>query len=1009
MLPLCFLLFGLLLVLGTSSGRAMDLGQSSDGLIPNQYSFADSAAAEEEPLSVSGKEADAGKSQTAHAEGRKGVNAGKEEHSTPRKAESNKEGKDSLKMGDAGASKSFDGSLAVGHIRSHIGGSAESTMEDLFGDIIDMDHPVFDLKVEVDPAVKKLNDLIFHGSQGPDHDAIDLMEASLDIDRLARGFDIGEKATGLEGDESKLFDSLPEDETPEALRGIVSLEEEGIVAGHLLRLWQGHRRLGLSLRDALVNFEASIERERTRNAAIAAVMGVHKIRQGVVSAKELKVKAAEAKAELKMLRKQHKFLGKQRKRMHKMLEKQGEDPSIMVMQIENMWAPVDEVAAFDPGQGSSFLYSTKIVGMDAEHLMKTCGKLKVLLNRITEEVTRATPAQLTKEQKEEEELLAVLDPDTGPVAALSSESISALSQVNPTALQEADFEFLLGNVQDHLREPKAHHLSARPPMPPPSHISPNLSKVGDFGSDLKEEQIYPSGHPAEVYLPFHFGLHTLPKPADPETSHPSVIDEEDFGMGLTNANFGSFVEIEAKATPIGGQLVQNAPHLSSVVPHDNTTSASFVSLGSASEEAEEAGTERQSESAQEGEPAGASLQASASEKASAETEEKTTQAKDSREEGKGHSEGSEGHSGSSHGKENVAEIKANSETASGGGSSEEEGGTHHEASSSESGGDANAGAAASKVQGQQGDSEEPRNATPVVMVSKLEENACEVITDPVACMQKSECFQDFIYGVCFFNCTTAVTPEDCEKHKFCRFETKVPHNACINEGYQTTDAVIQKFEGIIRGCEHFTKKETCDWMHAHGLKELEERKANGKPESGKIPSTAHLGPSPYHCQWMPGPSDDSEADVGGASVCGNLREAPSAERLLWGTIVAEKEKKLREMKEKENFQQGDICVRPSDTWAVLQPDRPFYSTGSIVKFSCPPGSVLLGVSDEIECTPDGIFEPALSCVEENDLSEAQLRHLRRKTAVLSASEATQHGLSHTFAAIGAFLSLWILA
>lgn len=119
---------------------------------------------------------------------------------------------------------------------------------------------------------------------------------------------------------------------------------------------------------------------------------------------------------------------------------------------------------------------------------------------------------------------------------------------------------------------------------------------------------------------------------------------------------------------------------------------------------------------------------------------------------------------------------------------------------------------------------------------------------------------------------------------------------CFCVGYQTTDAIVQKFEGIMRGCEHFTKKETCDWMYAHGQKQLEEKEGK-RAEKTSIPSTAHLGPSPYHCQWMPGPSDPSDdkqvKEVGGSSVCGNIRDAPTAERLLWGTVVAEKEKKLR--------------------------------------------------------------------------------------------------------------------
>lgn len=122
-------------------------------------------------------------------------------------------------------------------------------------------------------------------------------------------------------------------------------------------------------------------------------------------------------------------------------------------------------------------------------------------------------------------------------------------------------------------------------------------------------------------------------------------------------------------------------------------------------------------------------------------------------------------------------------------------------------------------------------------------------------------------------------------------------------GYQTTDAVVQKFEGIIRGCEHFTKQETCDWMDALGRRQAElEKQEKQQPSKdpkngGKISPTAHLGHSPFHCRWMGGPSDPKDEsqvrEAGGSSICGNIRDAPTAERLLWGTVVAEREKKLR--------------------------------------------------------------------------------------------------------------------
>ncbi|CDJ44237.1 Rhoptry neck protein 1, related [Eimeria tenella] len=77
--------------------------------------------------------------------------------------------------------------------------------------------------------------------------------------------------------------------------------------------------------------------------------------------------------------------------------------------------------------------------------------------------------------------------------------------------------------------------------------------------------------------------------------------------------------------------------------------------------------------------------------------------------------------------------------------------------------------------------ERPQNAPTLIMLPELEPDACENVKDPVACMQKPGCFQDFIYGVCFFNCTAVETPEECNKHAFCRFETQVPQNACVNE------------------------------------------------------------------------------------------------------------------------------------------------------------------------------------------------------------------------------------
>ena len=678
----------------------------------------------------------------------------------------------------------------------------DDTFADLFGEghsVLGRDIQVDFLREEVDPTLAKIEESIFQNSRGPQKNASDLMEASLDLGRLARGMDLGNKAAAGDNGDHRLFDSL-EDDAPESLRGLISLEEQGIISGYLVRLWQTHKRLGLALRDAMSTFVNSIERERSRSASIAAVIGVNKVRRSVKGAKDQQEKTAEAKAELKMLRKQHKYLGKHRMHLQKLLAKQAANPDQLIMQLEDMWAPIDAVAAFDPGRGSNFYHSMKVVGRDAKSLAKTCAKLRVLVARATDEVTMATRQQLEKETKEEEELRAVLNPDAGPLAALSARSLSTLSRFSPQALREADNEFMGKELRDRPKEypPPRSWMKQRPPFPGPdlSMIAgkptqrPNADLEDEFNHQEKEQphpQVLPLG-PRELYFPFPFNYNPLKNFEHGLRATPSIIYEDDLGSSLDHIGMGSFLELKAEAKPEPERL-QPHSRLSAIASHDQPISgASFVSLGDASEkeeageEEEEAASASEAKSASEGSETAASAKASAEggkEPAKESEGEPKEETKQSQGESKGPAQESMGES-KEQGKEPLGEAKESEVESKEQGYESAAEGKSQEVVASE-GEASRAGESKGPVEAK-GKPELAEKAPTITMLPELEPNSCEAITDPAICMQKEDCFQDFIYGACFFNCTTAITPEECGKHTFCRFETQVPHHACVNEG-----------------------------------------------------------------------------------------------------------------------------------------------------------------------------------------------------------------------------------
>ncbi|KFG55774.1 rhoptry neck protein RON1, partial [Toxoplasma gondii FOU] len=208
--------------------------------------------------------------------------------------------------------------------------------------------------------------------------------------------------------------------------------------------------------------------------------------------------------------------------------------------------------------------------------------------------------------------------------------------------------------------------------------------------------------------------------------------------------------------------------------------------------------------------------------------------------------------------------------------------------------------------------------------------------------------------------------------------------ADVVQSYQSVSLTKQAFEGIMRGCEEFRDKPSCDMM---------EKATQRLKESGT--------PVIYDCHWLSEgpevsgevlsdgtqPGDNEEKEVGkeeaaqtqgGRSICVNRLEAPTAEKLLWGTIIAEKERKLQELQISRNLTPDKVCVRPRELAnAMLNPDKPFYALGDQVEAShccfvkCRPGASFMGISRVITCHEEGVFDPQVACIAKGTLSSQQ--------------------------------------
>lgn len=661
----------------------------------------------------------------------------------------------------------------------------EDALATLFGEdttIQPLAPAVETLRSHIDSDISKVEQHVMQEAMQREQKSPDLLEASMTLGKLARGLDWGVETPAAEKTArgSKLLDSSLADEgAPEALRALLTLEEQGLLGDHLLRLWQAHQRLGLGLRDAMSSFLSSVEREKALTAATAAALGVYKVREGVEGAKEKRTKTAEATAELVMLRKLHKYLGKHGKQLRKKLVKV-QDPQALADELEDMWEPVDAVSAFDPARGSGLYHAVKVLGQDLDNTQSTCFKLKMLVTHLAEEEALASKQQLAKEAREEQELQGVVDPEMGPLAALSPSSLSTLAKTNPKALQEADRDFMLADLdKDAASDNTARTLLSLRPRPQflprndglrrgPSRllartetVSRSLTQRGDLAAQPRADETLAIDS-TDMLFPLVLGSRTLPRQA--LQTMPSVIYDGVLDPPLPALSLTSFLELKAEATPLSQEPQGNA-RLANVGPHSSEGpqgkrgpfAASLLSLGASNE------GEKDDE---EGESRGAEKDSS------------------------GETVGEEGSAGASagdnnHGDSSQQQQQEDAATASKQQSEPEEGLTE----APEAEGSASEKASASQTQRAAQNTAAPEADTAaeqpaITMLGELEPNSCEVITDPAACMQKEGCFQDFLYGACFFNCTTVETPEDCSKHKFCRYEEHVPHRACVNEGRQ---------------------------------------------------------------------------------------------------------------------------------------------------------------------------------------------------------------------------------
>ncbi|PFH33995.1 rhoptry neck protein RON1 [Besnoitia besnoiti] len=749
------------------------------------------------------------------------------------------------------------------------------------------------------------------------------------------------------------------------------------------RIWKEHKRVGEDLRDALREYLVALEKEMYTQQA--EIFGLEKLKmeEAIHREKTPEARKKEAELELRALAEHQKFMRVLFSRLRLIPEKT-KTTEVIVNRIEELDEPVDLVGATDKGSGADVLHSLKVLGEDLKSMRKSLKKFADELDALASVGSAGVPGELNRASQA---LGVVGDPLAGPVSSLGQEALSLLTD---------DKGNLLADVDSRYHEMMDQDFDAFP-------FDEDVDDVDAHGlwntkqGSRRTESDGPGGKLADkkgkrvrfASSSFHSERdrgHNLDIPWAPEASHhrhsarsssshrgpegllsfysaPEVDaedgnDDENEEQSSDDVAFPGFffLELGSKRT-VGSRIESSASEKprafiqqsqqKTIRPHsrgdaggsvmDGEQPLSFLQTNESSDDDDEAEFE---------------------------------------ERGLGGAEDSNGE-GKESGEEDQESAEAHKETPAAK-AEESEQTDKEEGSTSDQGEHPHAGAAGKKEEKADEDSQEKDDSGEHKPEKKNGEEGngsegqkCVDIVDPKQCTETANCFHDDVYQQCFFNCTIILKADKCNEHENCRYEQLLPKNACVNQGYQSVSLTKQSFEGIMRGCEEFRDKKSCDMM---------EKATQRLKDAGKS--------IVYDCHWLSADSEGSEDEndsagaskdaEGGRSVCINRLEAPTAEKLLWGTIIAERERKLKDLETNRHLTPDKVCVRPRElTHATLAPDKPFYAVGDQVEVECNAGSSFVGTRRTITCHNEGAFDPQVACIPKRSLSSQQQLYMRK--------------------------------
>ncbi|PHJ16001.1 rhoptry neck protein [Cystoisospora suis] len=764
-----------------------------------------------------------------------------------------------------------------------------------------------------------------------------------------------------------------------------------VIGALLRRLWREHERVGADMRVLLREYLVALEKELYVQQA--ETFGLEKLKMDTMIHNERSnaKRHKEAEIELRALQKNHNFM----KALYDRLKEipRADDVAAVVNRIQELDKPADIAAAVGPGTGTEVNHALKMVGRDLRQLKKSFGKLFGQVKSLEASGHgHASPSSVLMKNL----LRPVMDPKAGPVSSLNEEVLPLFSREGLEYMDKVDDEYtsrldqpeepLFGHDLEELHGQHPHHthisvLESNEPHHTASLKTPWKEVDADedeYGVDDGDAALWIDHHGHRGKHHRHHGslsVHWIGSKPMLASQDDDFHNEQVKAQHDDEADFPGLFFLELEGGPTGG------------VKKQVEGSSGYMKTGAAS--AHRLNDQPIHAHRGFGESAVEELQDAAnfSFLQTAVTSESDGDSEEAPPEG-------ESASGESEGKPSGEEEGEKAKEGGGDDATASEGDDHSAAE----------------------EHAKEEHATSEEHGKKEEGNGCIDIDDPKKCIETDNCFHDDVYHQCFFNCTMIAEADKCNEHANCRYEKILPKNSCVNQGYQSVSLSGQSFEGIMRGCEEFRDKESCTMME----------KATQRLKDAGITVT-------YDCHWLeagpeatPSEGDDGgqekivgkeeAAEIeGGRSVCVNRKEAPTAEKLLWGTVIAEKEKKLKELETSRNVTADKVCIRPRElAGAKLQPDRPFYAVGDQVSVShanrhrnaciiqydytackpalntrlveCMGGSSFLGTSKLITCHAEGAFEPQVACVPTAALSSQQQTFMRKIQEFVEADQ-----------------------